>query len=142
MKEHYLYPAIFHFADDGISIEFPDLSGCLSCADTEEEALAMAKEALQLHLYGMEEDGDTIPEPSNLRNIQLEPNEVVISIEVWMPPFRDKMANKSVNKMLTLPKWLNDLAERNKVNFSSVLQSALKKHLGIVDFKRQTKKQP
>jgi hypothetical protein len=48
-----------------------------------------------------------------------------------MPPFRDKMSNKSVNKMLTLPKWLNDLAEREKVNFSQLLQAALKNHLGV-----------
>jgi hypothetical protein len=38
------------------NIEYPDLPGCLSCADNEEEAFKMAKEALQLHLYGMEQD--------------------------------------------------------------------------------------
>lgn len=64
MKDFFTFPAIFQVADDGISITFPDLPGCLPCADTMEDAFANAKEALQLHLYGMEEDSEPIPEPS------------------------------------------------------------------------------
>jgi hypothetical protein len=41
------------------------------------------------------------------------------------------MENKAVKKTLTIPKWLNDVAEKNNVNFSQVLQSALKEYLGI-----------
>ena len=48
-----------------------------------------------------------------------------------MPLFRDAIQNIAVKKTLTIPKWINDLAERNKVNFSRVLQSALKQQLGI-----------
>nr|WP_223156833.1 type II toxin-antitoxin system HicB family antitoxin [Thermosediminibacter oceani] len=63
-KDVYVYPAIFTYAEDGISIEFPDLPGCLPCAKTTEEAIKNAKEAMALHLWGMEKDGDPIPEPS------------------------------------------------------------------------------
>ena len=45
---------------------------------------------------------------------------------------RDEMANKAIKKTLTLPKWLNDEAERYHVNFSQVLQIALKERLGII----------
>jgi predicted RNase H-like HicB family nuclease len=131
VKSRYTFPAIFHFADDGISIEYPDLPGCLSCADTEEEAFKMAKEALQLHLYGMEQDGDIIPEPSKIKNIHLEENQTVVLVEVFMPAFRDKMANKAVNKMVTLPRWLNELADRENVNCSQVFQNALKEYLDV-----------
>ena len=65
MKDTYLYPAVFEYAADGISIEFPDLPGCLPCGMTTEEAVKNAKEALALHLYGMEQDGESIPEPSD-----------------------------------------------------------------------------
>ena len=41
-KDCYVYPAIFTYEDDGISVEFPDLPGCLTCADTTEEAIKMA----------------------------------------------------------------------------------------------------
>ena len=131
MKDHYVFPAVFSFDPDGVSVEFPDLPGCLTCGDTEEEALRMAKEAMSLHLWGMEQDGDEIPEPSKISDLTLEANQVVVLVEAWMPPFRDHMANKAVKKTLTIPKWLNDLAEQKKVNYSQILQSALKNYLGV-----------
>lgn len=42
-KDHYIFLAIFDFAEDGISIEFPDLPGCLPCAHHTEEALKNAQ---------------------------------------------------------------------------------------------------
>lgn len=131
MKSRYTFPAIFHFADDGISVEYPDLPGCLSCADTEDEAFNNAKEVLQLHLYGMEQDKDIIPEPSKIKDISIEENETIVLIEVFMPAFRDKMANKAVNKMVTLPRWLNELADQEKVNCSQIFQNALKAYLDV-----------
>jgi len=133
VKDRYIYPAIFDYAEDGISIEFPDLPGCLTCGDTEEEALRMAKEAMALHLYGLEQDGDTIPEPTKVKYITVEDNQAVVLIDAWMPPFRHEMENKAVKKTLTIPKWLDDLAQENNVNFSHILQDALKKYLGVKD---------
>ncbi len=140
-KDRYIYPAVFHYADDGISVEFPDLPGCLSCGSTTEEAMYMAKEALSLHLYGMEEDNEEIPAPFDLTSINTEPNERIVLIEVFMPPFRVEMENKAVKKTVTIPKWLNDVAEGQKINFSQVLQSGIKQHLGIYSPKK-LKKQP
>ncbi|HHW44452.1 type II toxin-antitoxin system HicB family antitoxin [Desulfofundulus thermobenzoicus] len=130
-KDRYIYPAIFDYADDGISVEFPDLPGCYTCGDNDEEALRMAKEALALHLYGLEEDGYPIPEPSPVNKLKVEPNQVVVLVEVWMPPFRDEMKHRAVKKTLTIPKWLDDLAREHNVNFSHLLQNALKEYLGI-----------
>lgn len=140
-KDRYVYPAVFHYAEDGISVEFPDLPGCFTCGDTTEEAMLMAKEALSLHLYGMEKDNDEIPVPSDLTSIKTAPNEQIALIEVFMPPFRDGMENKAVKKTLTIPKWLNDIAEKQNINFSQVLQSGIKQHLGIHSHK-SIKKQP
>lgn len=57
-KDKYSYLALFTYEEDGISIEFPDLPGCYPCADKDDtdEALRNAKEALGLHLWGMEQD--------------------------------------------------------------------------------------
>ncbi len=134
-KDRYLFPVVFEPADDVIGVYVPDLPGCVTCGSTEEEAVLNAKEAITLHLYGMEEDGDEIPEPSSIRDIQaeLDPHEYVVMIEVWMPPFREKMRQKAVKKTLTIPKWLNDLAEESGINFSHVLQDALKQRLNVKD---------
>lgn len=92
-KNRYIYPAIFDYAEDGISVEFPDLLGCLTFGGTNEEALAMAKEAMAHHLYGMEEDSVSIPAPSKATDIKTESNQVVDFVEVWMPPFRNATYN-------------------------------------------------
>lgn len=131
LKDRYVYPAIFHFDIDGISIDFPDLPGCITFGDDEQEAIRNAKEALELHLFGLEEDLESIPNPSHIHDIPLEKNDSMILIDVWMIPVRDYMKNKAVKKTLTIPKWLNDVALKNNVNFSRLLQIAIKDYLGI-----------
>ena len=128
-KDYYIYPAIFCYEKNGISISFPDLPGCISCASNDEEALYMAKDALGLFIVCAEEDNEDLPTPTKLNNIILGKNERAVLIEVNMPLFRLSVENTSVKKTLTIPKWINDLAEKNKVNFSLVLQNALKDFL-------------
>ena len=130
-NDRYIFPAIFHYADDGISVEFPDLPGCFSYGDSDIEAVANAKEALELHLFGLEDDGEPIPSPSHVRGITHSDNETVVLIDIWMIPVRDFMRNKAIKKTLTIPKWLNDVAIENHVNFSQLLQVAIKDYLGI-----------
>ena len=64
------------------------------------------------------------------------------AIEAYMALLRDRLTTKAVNKMLTLPKWLADLGEKEKVNFLGVFQRALKEHLGVTDFSPVKKGRP
>ncbi|MCU6709335.1 type II toxin-antitoxin system HicB family antitoxin [Paenibacillus sp. J5C_2022] len=130
-KDRYIYPAIFSYEPDGISVEFPDLPGAFTCGDTDEEALRMARECMALHLYGMESDGDGIPAASRTIDVKVGDNQAVVLVEAWMPPFRDEMEQKAVKKTLTIPKWLDELAVENNVNFSRILQDALKSYLDV-----------
>lgn len=130
-KDYYIYPAIFDYAEDGISISFPDLPGCISCAKTDEEALYMAKDALGLYIACSEEENEKLNKASKLNEINFSNNQRVVLVEVNMPLFREAVQNTSVKKTLTIPKWINDLAERNNVNFSQLLQLAIKENLGI-----------
>ena len=131
MKDRYSFIAIFDVADDGISIEFPDLPSCLPCADTMDEALKNAREALGLHLWGIEQDGEEIPKATAIQDITLEKNQVPAVIEVFMPPFRDKLNNRFVKKTLSLPAWLADMADKDGVNCSKIFQNALIDYLGV-----------
>ena len=131
MKDRYTFIALFTFEDDGISIEFPDLPGCLSCADTQEEALYNAQEVLGLYLVGMEDDGEEIPSPTPLNKISLEKNQIPTLVQVYMPLARQQAKPVSVKKTLTIPSWVNVLAEENHINFSQLLQKALKEQLNI-----------
>lgn len=132
-KDVYRFWALLDTADEGISVRFPDLPGCLTSGDNAEEAYAAAREALEGFLYVMEQDGDTIPTPSPLDAIlaQAEAGEAACDVQVYMPVVREAMENKAVKKTLSVPKWLNDAAESQHLNFSQVLQEGLKRNLGI-----------
>lgn len=134
---HYVYPALFEYEEGvpGFTVSFPDLPGCHTEGDTMEEALHMAKEALGLHLYGMEEDGDEIPKASNMAALEPVTEGFYTLVEVRTSLIRDKMLNKSVTKNVTLPRWLEMEATQAGLNFSQVLQHALKEQLNIVDKK-------
>ena len=129
--DKYTFPFVIELKDGEIIGDFPDLPGCIACGDTEEELLKNAKEAMALHLYGMEEEDYEIPAPSKITDLKPESNQYIVMIEVRMVPYRDKMRNKAVNKTVTIPRWLDDLAVENGVNFSHVLQDALKNYLGV-----------
>lgn len=131
-KKYYSFPAFFYYDEDGISIEFPDLPGCLPCATTSAEAFHNAKEALGLHLFGMEQDHEPIPSPTPIDKLHPEANGVIAMLEVFMPAVRDRINNKVVKKTLTIPAWLNRAAEAEGVNFSQLLQDSLKDYLQIV----------
>ena len=128
----YLYPAYFHRGESGsYGIEFPDLPGCFSTGDDLEDALTMAREALGLHLFGLLEDKEPLPNPTPLERVQADDGSFVVPIEGRPDMVRDEIRNRSVKKTLTIPYWLNEEAERHHVNFSQVLQEALKQRVGV-----------
>ena len=133
--DFYRYHAIFSYEDDGVHVTFPDLPGCITFGKDEDEAIRMAREAVSLHLYGMEQDGEAIPEPSSLKSLardeELEDNEVFFLVEAFMPAFREKQNKHFVKKTLSIPYWLNAEAERQGINFSHTLQQAIKQQLNI-----------
>lgn len=129
----YNYYAVFEKVEKGYHIYYPDISGCFSFAKTIEEALYMSKDALEGHLLILEEDGDEIKEPSTFLELikNLKENEILQLISVDTDFVRKRAKNKSVNKMVTLPEWLIELGKEKKINFSQLLQDALKKELNI-----------
>jgi predicted RNase H-like HicB family nuclease len=128
----YVYPAIFTPEDvGGYSIRFPDLDGCYTQGEDLADGMAMANDALCLTLYGLEEDGKEIPPASRVNSVEHEPEEFVSLVACDTLEYRKFFDNKAVKKTLSIPSWLNDLAERNGVNFSGVLQEALKQKLNI-----------
>ena len=133
MKNDYAFIAIFEYEDDGINISFPDLEGCFSCAEANDTdtALKNAKEALGLHLFAMEQDGETIPTPTPINKITLEKNQVPVIIDVFMPSVRAAVKTSYVKKTLSLPAWLAALADEKDVNCSKVFQNALMDFLEV-----------
>ena len=79
----------------------------------------------------MEEENEDIPEPTPLKDVKLENNQRAVLIEVCLALLREARNNKAVKKTLTIPYWLNVEAEKAGINFSQVLQVALKEKLNV-----------
>ena len=60
------YAVLFEKTDTGYSAYVPDLPGCVAAGDTLEETAQLMREAISLHLAGMREDGEPIPEPRTI----------------------------------------------------------------------------
>lgn len=129
--ERYFYPAIFTYEDgQEIAVTFPDLDVATSGTD-EDDALLSARELLGCVMYGLEEDKAPIPEPTPLSEVKIDANERTALIDVYMPSVRMANINRSVNRTVTLPAWLNSAALERNINFSQLLQEAIKKQIGI-----------
>lgn len=133
LKDRYSYIALFTYDDDGISIEFPDLPGCCPCADAGDTDMALknAREAMGLHIWGMEQDNALLPAPTPITAVRLKPNQLPVLIEVFMPPIRERINSKFVKKTLSLPAWLAVKADENGVNCSKLFQKALMEYLHV-----------
>lgn len=129
LPERYIYPAVFTYEKgEEIAVAFPDLDVATS-GENDADALASARELLGAVLYGMEEDGDPIPAPTPLNAVKLEENERAALVDVYMPSIRLAKVNRAVNRTVTIPAWLNAAAMERNINFSQVLQGALREQL-------------
>lgn len=60
------YAVLFERTETGFSAYVPDLPGCVAAGATFAETADLMRGAIQMHLAGMREDGDPIPEPTTI----------------------------------------------------------------------------
>lgn len=115
-----VYPAVIHCEDGSYWIEFPDLEGCQSFGDSIAEVMENAKEALAGYCITLIEQHRKLPCASDIGKIEHDNSTVLAIIEANLNDM-----TKSVKKTLTIPAWLNSVAESRNINFSETLQKAL-----------------
>jgi predicted RNase H-like HicB family nuclease len=132
-RNHFIYPVVAEKgADGGIGMYFPDFPGTAILGKDLIDGIKCAKEMLANLILECEEKNLELPQPSTPEKIKLfDVNDRIVFIEIYMPPYRDENANKSVTKNCTLPKWLRDAGEEAGLNFSQLLQTSIKEALGI-----------
>lgn len=128
-----MYPAyVYKEKEGGYSVIFPDLDHLATCGDTLENALAMAQDCLAGHIYYCNKMGEKINKPSDIADLvnpddeyddyeQVFANMITVDVEEYAKIHFEK----AIKKTLTIPKWLNDLAISNNINFSKTLQQAI-----------------
>lgn len=128
MKES--YPIVLIPEKIGFTVYIPDFN-INTQGDNITEAIEMARDAIGMMGIDIEDDGKIIPPASAMQDVKCAEGEVVSLVDVDFAEYRRKNEIKVVKKNCTLPSWLCYEAERANINFSQVLQSALKRELKI-----------
>lgn len=125
-----VYPVILHpEAEGGFSVSVPDLN-IGTQGETVAECIDMARDAIGLWGICEQDAGRAIPQPSVLSPAHAE-GELVTLVDIDFDAYRRAHDMRTIRKNVTIPSYLNDLAERAGVNFSQVLQDGLKQRLGV-----------
>jgi predicted RNase H-like HicB family nuclease len=128
----YVYPAIFTpEKEGGFCVLFPNLPGCVTCGDTIADAIEMGRDALAMWLCDAEDKHEIVPQTSKLADIIFDKGSFVNLIDADTVEYRRENDNQAVKKTLSIPSWLNAQGEKAGVNFSQILQDALKSRLGL-----------
>lgn len=128
------YPIVMTQGKDFVVVFIPDFNINTQGTDIP-DAIEMARDAIGLMGIDMQDDDETLPKASNLADVQAEaPSGGIVSlVDVDFAEYRRKNDMRTVKKNCTIPSWLNFEAERAGVNFSAILQAALKTELNITD---------
>ena len=119
-----IYPGIFYKEGDSYWVEFPDLIGCQSIGESLHDIFENAKEALATYCVTLLEQGRELSPPTDIYTITTPDNAFISLVEADLIK-----KSHSVKKTLTIPSWLNEMAEKQHINFSGTLQEALMQKL-------------
>lgn len=124
-----IYVACFYPNEDekGYTVEIPDLKGAVTEGRDLEEAIEMAIDCASGWILTSIEIGEDIPKATKIDKIKLEydngfKNYIILDIDEYAKTH----GNKAIKKTLSIPNWLNTIAEKENANFSQILQEALK----------------
>lgn len=123
-----IYPAVFYPFSDGSGgyvVEFPDLPGCVTEGKNLEDAFENATDAASGWVLDELEEGNAIPKASDYNSVEKREGGQVNMILLDMDAYAEQYGEKAIRKNVTIPAWLNSYAEKQKINFSQVLQEAL-----------------
>lgn len=138
-----IYPAIFYKAiEGGYVVIFPDFDNGGTQGETLDEAMEMAQDYIGTWLYDDFVQGKELPKPSNINDISVEVSEdekeyyiskesfkTLVSLD--MAKYLKECKSQTIRKNVSIPSWMNEMAKRYNLNFSNLLQEAIKKELDI-----------
>lgn len=125
-----VYPVVFTDLGDGYMAYVPDLE-INTQGDTLAEAIAMARDAIGIMGIDMQDDGKAIPPPSAISAVRPDAEGFISMVDIDFDAYRRAHDMRSIRKNVTIPNYLNSLAEEAGINFSQVLQDGLKQRLGV-----------
>lgn len=127
------YPIVLSRGKTFVVVYVPDFNINTQGLD-EADAMEMARDAIGLMGIDMQDENEQLPKPSTLADVhKANESDIVTLVDVDFVEYRRKNDMRSVKKNCTIPSWLEFEAEKAGLNFSAVLQTALKQELHIAD---------
>ena len=121
------YYAVFEPSASGMyGVYWPDIPGCVSMGKDLPHAERMAAEALGLHIYEMEKDGDALPLATVPPFDEMPEGGIVMPITIFPDIYKNNLDNRAVKTNITLPSWLKDWALTQGISLSGALQTTLR----------------
>lgn len=139
LKRDVMYPAIIT-KEDGVyyvglvdfdRLEDGNINYYATYSEDLEKVSTVIRENLALYLADLLDMRKEFPEPAKLEDIKLKENQFIQVISVDPVYEAAKVTNVLKKKTVNIPAWLDIVAQEKKINFSQLLQKALKKELGI-----------
>ncbi len=127
----YVYPALFVKEDENIIVTFPDLEDTFTDGATMQEAFENAEDVLNLMLWNREEEKDDIPMPSSPEQITVPQEATLAMIKADTLAYRKLHDQKTIRLSITLPSRLDTIAREHNINFSQLMQNAIRRECGI-----------
>lgn len=132
-----VYPVFFTKTNDVVLVEVPDLEILTEGKDMN-DAIDMARDAIELKCVSMEDAKEIVPQPSDMGDLDVldgtfvaEGETIISLVDIDSGEYRRKIDTKTVRRNVALPSWLNYEAEHAGINVSRVLQEALMNVLGV-----------
>ena len=126
-----VYPVILSKNGDEYFVTVPDLTVNTEGKDIA-DVIAMARDAIGLNVLQLEDEEKVVPEPYS-RYFQMSTDvdkcrndDILTLVDINMTDYRNKYENRTVKKNCTIPYRMNADAEKAGINFSQLLQEALK----------------
>ena len=131
----YIYTAVFTPDEDSTKIlaRVPDLPGCITTGRDLQDAIDQITDAASLWLVVAEDDGMTIPVATAQSAIEYDAGAELSMIRVDTIAYRAITDTRAVRKNVSLPAGMVNLADRQGINCSQLLQDALRKQFGVAN---------
>lgn len=125
-----LYAAIFERGDDKVYVSFPDLPGCITSGKDMTEAYEMAVDAANLWMTSTVEDlNEPVPEATPIERIKYPDGAQVMLIQIDTEEYLKRTETKAVRRTVSIPSWMDQIAQKRGISLSKVLQEALREQI-------------
>ena len=125
-----IYAALFEQKDGRVYTRVPDLPGCITSGDTLEEAYEMTLDAANLWMTAwVEDEKQPAPQATPIAQVECPESTRIMLIQIDTDEYLRRTETKAVRRTVSIPSWMDQIARKQGISLSKVLQEALRNQI-------------